>query len=191
MSTAAKTDRYLELVSSQTNGGSGTYFANIRLQFCFRTDGKDGAEPDWRAAEQEHKGVEFACQIDDNAGDEGRHLSYAHKLGISLGSDYHPESVETVERAVKLVKRLTKSYEEVQGMMGYSRSFGQFVTYHLGRMNVQGMFERRQSPHSLNRYTLHATDMIAYVIDQRVNELANECRKRAGKLGEALALQAL
>lgn len=78
----------------------------------------------------------------------------------------------------KVLAPLVRAYEKKCERIGYPKSFGQFVLWHAGSLDLQGIVKRGER--SLEgMFTLH-TESLADTIDQLVLRVAEDLAKLAG-----------
>jgi len=134
------------------------------------TYGEDPAVP--------YRELTFACMVNSEMMTTAE-LSYGWRAGFHhFNAENLPLEPHEIERMHRVLRPLVRVYEKECERVGRPKSFGQFVLWHLGSLDLRGIIKRGE--HSCERTFSLFTDSLADTIDQMVLRVAEEVAKLAG-----------
>lgn len=160
-----------------------SYTGHVSLQVCGvdRSDGE--VKPVYFEAYGEdparaYRELTFACLADSDMLTTAV-PSFAWRVGFHrYNAEQHPMEAREIARMHRVVSPLVRAYEKECTRIGQPKSFGQFVLWHLGPLDLRGIIQRgRQSFPGM--FTMH-TDGFASVIDHLVHRVDEDLAKLAG-----------
>jgi hypothetical protein len=125
-----------------------------------------------------YRELTFACTVNSDMMTTAE-LSYGWRAGFHhFSAEQFPLEPREIERMHRVLAPLVRAYDRNCERVGFPKSFGQFVLWHAGSLDLQGIVKRGER--SLEgMFTLHS-ESLADTIDQLVLRVAEDLAKLAG-----------
>lgn len=125
-----------------------------------------------------YRELTFACMVNTELMTTAE-PSYGWRAGFHhFNAENLPLEPHEIERMHRVLRPLVRAYEKECERVGRPKSFGQFVLWHLGSLDVRGIIRRGERSFE-GTFSLF-TDSLADTIDQMVLRVAEDLAKLAG-----------
>jgi hypothetical protein len=125
-----------------------------------------------------YRNLTFACTVNSEMMTAAE-LSYGWRIGFQqFSSEQFPLEPREIARMHRVLPPLVRAYDKECDRVGRPKSFGQFVLWHLGSLNLQGIIKRGERSFE-GMFILHS-DSLADTIDHLVLRVAEDLARLAG-----------
>jgi len=194
MTKTAKPDLYLVLNRTPDRDGNGaerdmfdskTVRGRISLQLATASYDNSGdlypasMDSGWDAPYQEYVNLTLGASLSSEYSTL-ESLVYAHKVGFTVWNTIdHPLDLRAVELIAKAAKALRREFARAQDTLGYPKSFGQWVQWHLGKLPVKGVIIPARGYQTAGRWGF-GSGAVAEIIDGETYDVALKLHKAVG-----------
>ena len=127
---------------------------------------------------QAYRELTFACMVNTEMMTTAE-LSYGWRAGFHhFNAENLPLEPHEIERMHRILQPLVRAYEKECERVGRPKSFGQFVLWHLGSLDLRGIIRRGERSFE-GMFSLF-TESLADTIDQMVLRVAEDLAMLAG-----------